>query len=145
MLGLMIAGCGSSLPLESLTLRSRTNDCSTLYPEAGTREAIDRFIIDFNGGDNPIYRDGEVEGVDLAAFETTDGDTLKDRAGQFTQDVRDEVVDILCDAGEYEVQVRVGDAERNLGANVLHFVNQMPTDDSQRMGAGGVRPLQPLP
>lgn len=133
-LGLTMAGCGSSLPLENLTLRTRTNDCSVLDPDAGTREAVDRFILDFTGGNNPIYLDGEVEGADLAAFETTEGDTLQDLEEQFTQDVRDEIVLILCDAGEYEVQVRVGEAERNLGANVLHFVNEIPADDSRRMG-----------
>jgi len=133
-LGLTMAGCGSSLPLENLTLRTRTNDCSVLDPDAGTREAIDRFILDFTGGDNPIYLDGEVEGANLGAFETTEGDTLQDLEKQFTQDVRDEIVLILCDAGEYEIQVRVGEAERNLGVNVLHFVNEIPADDSQRMG-----------
>jgi len=59
--------------------------------------AADVVLLDWSGGMTKIYPSDDLPGLDLSAFETTDGGTLADNADAFKEAVRTEATRILCD------------------------------------------------
>ncbi len=88
------SGCGTSVGPQTVNAVI-TADC----PDATGAKitAADVVLLDWSGGVTKIYPDDDLPGLDLSAFETSDGGTLDDDAETFKEAVRSEVTRILCD------------------------------------------------
>ncbi|HNQ24509.1 MAG TPA: hypothetical protein PKK06_15590 [Phycisphaerae bacterium] len=131
---LLAGGCGAGGGLVEAAARLRLNDCTPAFPDAEGLGTADRIVLDFTGGFSRLHPDVELPPVAWTAFALADGGTLADAEQDFIEDVRDTIVQILCEAGLYEVQVRVGEAEDFGEVNVVHFTADVPTDRSHQMG-----------
>jgi hypothetical protein len=91
---LAAAGCGNTVSPQMVNALIPA-DC----PDATGAKvaATDVVLLDWSGGVTKIYPNDDLPGLDLTAFETSDGGTLADNDDSFKEDVRAEVTRILCD------------------------------------------------
>ncbi len=81
-----------------------------------------------------------MEGVDLSAFETSDGRTLGDDAGNFKELVRQEIMRIYCDRGEVSVIVRNGEDDEGPADTTVHLTQETPPNGGTDIGEGEYDP-----
>lgn len=97
----------------------------------------DTFVLDWTGGPNALWPDGDLPPMDLSEFEVESGGTLADVEG-FRGMVRDEVEAILH-AADIRSTVVTGEGRR--GANVVHFSPEAVDEDGdQVIGRGHFDP-----
>lgn len=118
--GLGASGCGSGIGGGQPASRPLVNqECGADSGDEGM--PISLAVLDWSGGDNPIYPDERFPGVDLSRFEMAEGGTLADRAVQFKEEVRTKVSEIFCDLAAHSVVVRNGEDHEMLADTTVHI------------------------
>ncbi len=94
-------------------------------------------VLDWTGGDSPLWADGALPPIDLAEFPLAwprCGETLADMDG-FREMVRAEIEDVLTASG---LRVTVEEGEQRAMASVVHFSPVIDPDSDVSLGRGQI-------
>jgi len=116
LLAAMTVGCGTNL------------DRPIVYVDCGGAArtlAEEVVVLDWDGGVSALYPNSPFDGLDLSAFETTDGGTLADRAEEFKARVRERVAGIFCALPDHTISVLQKRDAAFAGAKTTVFFGQL--------------------
>lgn len=116
-------------------IQDAVEDIQDLRPPTLHLEGNCTVVLDWTGGDNPLWDDGDLPPVDLAEFELawpSRGWTLADVDG-FREMVRAEVETVLNGSG---LHVIVEEGEQRRNASVVHFSQVTDPDSDTSLGRG---------
>ena len=126
-----VAGCGSGLADRAATRPLFLSPCPDGAPIEAAAELV---ILDWNGGEVPLYPDEHFDPIDLAAFDIDDGTTLADSAAIFKERVRSQVAQILCESSGPRVTVRTAEFPGEAADSVLILTQALSPGGGAELG-----------
>lgn len=126
-----VTGCGSGVADSAANRSLFVAPCRDGAPVDTATELV---ILDWNGGEVPLYPQEPFDAVDLAAFETDEGTTLADNAALFKERVRRQVARILCESSGPRLAVRTAEFPGETADTVLIITQALSPGGGAELG-----------